>query len=53
MFFFVFYFNFVVFVFDLLFNSALSLVGFFALIYQHKRIFPVGKLEDSLREHRY
>ena len=47
-----FYFNLVV--FDLFFNSAvLSLVGFSALIYEHKLIFPDGRFEDSLRGHRY
>ena len=36
------------------FNSVLSLVGFFSLIYQHKLIFPIGRFEDSfLRGHRY
>ena len=47
------YFNFVVFVFDLFFNSVLSLVGFFALIYEHKLIFPDGRFKDSLSGHRY
>ena len=43
------YFNFVVFVFDLFFNSVLSLVGFFALIYEHKLIFPVARFKIKQR----